>query len=141
MGDRAKLEPVKVVIRYADGRLIKGYTNGSFPKKDTFHLRPVGSTGRDGEVEISVRELKAIFLVKDFLGNPAYREKKHFTERQHPPGRRVEVTFMDDNELLVGSTVDYDPQRPGFFVTPADPQSNNLTVFVVTASMSKFRYL
>ncbi len=141
MGDRSKLEPVKVVIRYADGRLIKGYANRSYPDKGLFHVLQVDSARQEAEVEVSVKELKAVFFVKDLSGNPAYREKKHFTDLQHPSGRKVEVTFMDDNELLVGSTEDYDPQRTGFFVTPADPQSNNLTVFVVASSMSKFRYI
>jgi len=141
MGNRSKLEPVKVVVRYADGRLMKGYTDGFFPEKDMFHVRPADSALQEIGVEVSVKELKAVFLVKDFLGSQAYREKKHFIEPQQPPGKKVEVTFMDDNEVLVGSTMDYDPQRPGFFVTPADPQSNNLRVFVVAASMSKFRFL
>lgn len=132
---------MKVVIRYADGRLIKGYADGFFSEKDMFHVRPADSALEERGVEVLVKELKAVFLVKDFLGRPAYREKKHFIEHQQSPGRKVEVTFMDDNELLVGSTMDYDPQRPGFFVTPADPQSNNLRVFVVAASMSKFRFL
>ncbi|MCL4475041.1 MAG: hypothetical protein M1508_02270 [Nitrospirae bacterium] len=35
------MEPVKIVIRYADGRLIKGYTNDFSPKKSSFHLCPV----------------------------------------------------------------------------------------------------
>jgi hypothetical protein len=135
------LDPVKAVIRYADGRLIKGYANCSFPEKGLFRVLPVDSALLSREIEVSVKELKAVFFVKDLSGNPVYREKKHFTDLQHPSGRKVEVTFMDDDELLVGSTLDYDPQLPGFFVTPADPQSNNLAVFVVAASMSKFRYL
>ncbi len=130
-----------MVVRYADGRLMKGYTDGFFPEKDMFHVRPADSAIEERGIEVFVKELKAVFLVKDFLGSPAYREKKHFIEPRQATGRKVEVTFMDDNELLVGLTMDYDPHRAGFFVTPADPQSNNLRVFVVAASMSKFRFL
>jgi len=41
----------------------------------------------------------------------------------------------------VGYTVGYDPQRPGFVLFPADPQSNNLSAFVVFTSVQKVRDL
>jgi hypothetical protein len=78
--------------------------------------------------------------VKDFTGNRAYYERKEFTAGQQLSGRKVEVTFAD-GEVIVGSVLGYDPRRLGFFVTPADPQSNNLRVFVISTAVSKFRYL
>jgi hypothetical protein len=91
-------------------------------------------------VEVLVKELKAIFFVKDFTGKAEYDENKSFPEGQRPTGRRVEVTFFD-SEVLVGSTLGYDPSRPGFFVTPIDPQSNNMRVFVISGAVINFRYL
>jgi hypothetical protein len=134
------MEPVKVIMRYADGRIIKGYTNDFFPNKPVFHARPIDSNPADKGVEVSIKELKAVFFVKDFTGNSEYNEEKSFPEGQHPTGRKVEVTFSD-GEVLVGSTLGYDPSRPGFFVTPSDPQSNNLRVFVISAAVSNFRYI
>jgi hypothetical protein len=132
------MEPVKIVIRYFDGRLFKGYTNDFFPNKPVFHVRPVESEFSDKGIEVSVMELKAVFFVKDFTGNPEHRELKQFTGQI--PGRKVEVTFAD-SEVIVGTTLGYDPARPGFFVTPADPASNNLRVFIISTSVKKFRYL
>ena len=134
------MELIKIVIRYADGRLIKGYTNDFFPNKPVFRVRPADAEIRDRGVEVSVMELKAVFFVKDFVGNSAYNEKQHFAEGQRSTGRRVEVTFVD-GEVLVGSTLGYDPNRLGFFVIPADQGSNNSRIFVVSANVSKFRYL
>jgi hypothetical protein len=134
------MEPVKIVVRYADGRLIKGYTNDFFPNKPLFHIRPIESDSANKGVEVFVKDLKAAFFVKDFIGNPAHNEKKDFTAGQQPAGRKVEVTFTD-NEVLIGTTLGYDPNRPGFFVTSADPESNNLRVFVVSTAVKKFRYL
>ncbi len=134
------MEPVKVVIRYANGKLIKGYTNDFFPNKPMFHVRPIESRPTDKGVEVYLGELKAVFFVKDFMGNPKYNEKKHLTEGQQTSGKQVEVKFTD-NEVLVGTTLGYDPSRPGFFITPIDPQSNNLRVFVVSAALSNFRFL
>jgi hypothetical protein len=134
------MEPVKVVVRHADGRIAKGYTNDFFPNKPVFHFRSVESQPTDKGVEVYLKDLKAVFFVKDFTGKQAYNEKKDFTEGQQLSGRKVEVTFKD-GEVLVGSTLGYDPNRLGFFVIPADTQSNNLRAFVVSTAMSKFRFL
>lgn len=132
---------MKIVIQYADGRLVKGYADDSDFNRALFRIRPLDPAGNGKRVEISREELKAVFFVKDFCGNPGYREKRHFTDRQQPSGRKVEVTFLDDDEVLVGSTLDYDPRSSGFFITPADPKSNNVKVFVVSSAVSRFRYL
>ena len=134
------MEPIKIVMRYVDGRIIKGFTSDFSPTKNLFHVQPVEAKATDKSIEISVRELKAVFFVKDFSGDPSYSEDKKFSGAQVPSGRKVEVTFLD-NEILVGATLSYDPGRPGFFITPADPQSNNLRVFVVSSATRKVRYL
>jgi hypothetical protein len=134
------MEPVKVIMRYANGKLIKGYTNDFFPDKPLFHVRSIESQPTDKGEEVSIKELKAVFFVKDFVGNAAYNEIKYFAEGQQHSGRKVEVTFTD-GEVLVGSTLGYDPSRPGFFVTPMDPKSNNLRVFVIAAAVRNFRFL
>jgi hypothetical protein len=127
-------------MRYLDGHLIKGYTNDFFPNKPVFHVRSIDSDPADKGMEVNIKELKAVFFVKDFTGNPAYDEEKSFPDGQRPPGRKVEVTFFD-GEVLVGTTLGYDPSRPGFFFTPVDPKSNNLRVFAISGAVSKFRYL
>jgi len=42
---------------------------------------------------------------------------------------------------LIGSTVGYEPRRPGFFFIPADPRSNNLKVFAVSRAVMKVQFL
>ncbi len=133
-------EPVKVIMRYANGKLTKGYTNDFFPNKTLFHVRSIECGPTDKGEEVHVKELKAVFFVKDFVGNSAYNEIKQFAEGQQYSGRKVEVTFAD-GEVLVGSTMSYDPNRLGFFVTPVDPKSNNLRVFVISAGVKHSRFL
>ena len=87
-----------------------------------------------------MKDLKAVFFVRDFVGDSLYDERKYFVEGEHPPGRKVQVTFPD-GEMLVGSTVGYDRQRQGFFVIPADPQSNNRSIFVLSAAATSVRFL
>lgn len=134
------LEHGKIVARYVDGRTLKGFTYDFYPNKPRFHLMPAvgGPLGKASEVRI--KDLKAVFFVRDFGGNPHYQERKEFLEGERPPGRKVEVTFLD-GEVLVGSTVGYEPRRPGFFLIPADRKSNNLKVFVVSAAVANVRFL
>ncbi|OPY90427.1 MAG: hypothetical protein A4E73_02510 [Syntrophaceae bacterium PtaU1.Bin231] len=132
------MDPVKVVVRYADGKVVKGYTQDFFPNKDRFYLHPrERSTGQD-TLLVLIKDLKAIFFVKDFGGDPAYDERRQFSEGDKPQGRKMEVLFKD-GERLVGSTLGYEPSRPGFFISPADGKSNNMRVFVVQAFVDKVR--
>ena len=129
----------KVVARYADTRVAKGFTEDFHPDKPRFSLRPPTAAAEAKPVE--VRDLKAVFFVRDFAGDPRYQERKRFDDSERPPGRKAEVTFYD-GEILVGSTTTgYVPDRTGFFLTPADPRSNNLRVFAVTDAIRAFRYL
>ena len=133
------MEPLKVVARYIDGKTIKGLSQDFFPNKDRFHVYPADKPS-GGTVEILLKELKAVFFVRDFVGNFEYNERKEYVEGDKPSGRKIEVTFKD-GEVLVGTTLGYDPSRPGFFLFPADPKSNNVRVFVVTTAVKKVRYL
>jgi hypothetical protein len=133
------MEPVKVVARYLTGKRVKGFSQDFFPNKDRFHVYPAAKPSGEA-FEVLVKELKAIFFVQDFAGNPLYNERKKYMEGEKPSGRKVEVTFMD-GEVLVGTTLGYDPSRPGFFLFPADPKSNNIRVFAISTAVKKVRYL
>ena len=132
------MEPVKVVVRYSDGRVIKGVTKDFFPNKNRFHLSLADKPSREA-VEVFVNDLKAVFIVRDFIGDPSYEERKKSPEIEKPSGRKVEVTFVD-GEVLVGSTLGYDSKQQGFFVFPADPRSNNIRVYAVSSAVKKVRY-
>jgi hypothetical protein len=136
---RVAMEPIKVVVRYVDGRLVKGTTQDFFPNKDCFHLRP-DTTNPEEATEILIRDLKAVFFVKDFTGNQEYEERKEYSNGDTAQGRKVEVLFVD-GEKLVGSTLGYDPNRLGFFLFPVDPESNNIRVFAVTAAVKSVQYI
>ena len=133
------MERVKVVVRYAAGDLIKGFTQDFFPNKESFHVFPADQSPVKS-IEVSVRDLKAIFVVRDFMGNSRYSEQKKFMEGDKISGKRVEIAFTD-GEVMVGSTLGYDRNRPGFFIFPADPKSNNIRVFAVSSAIREVRQL
>jgi len=134
------MESVKIVVRFADRRILKGYSQDFFPNKPAFHLVKNLAKGSATHKEISVSDLKAIFFVKTFAGNPDYKERKRFLEGDIAQGRKAEVVFLD-GEILQGSVLGYDPKGPGFFLFPSDPKSNNHRVFVVNGAVKSFRYL
>ncbi len=130
----------RVVARFADGRVLKGMTADFFPAKDTFHLIVAGAPPETAPVEVHMHDLKALFFVKDLMGNPDYNERKEFDAAHPPVGRVIRVVFRD-GEVLVGTTTGYQPGRPGFFLVPADPDSNNERCYVVSASAEDIRFL
>ena len=129
----------KIVIRYLSGRILKGFTSDFFPNKDVFHIISDDEPGSKAK-EVRVAELKAIFFVKDPAGNPKHEELKAFDPATPIVGRKIRVLFKD-GEVLLGTTQGYQPNRPGFFVTPADPKSNNERCFVVSAATREVSFL
>ncbi len=118
----------KIVSHFLDGRILKGVTCNFGPERPSFHME-LESTGE--QVEVQVSELKSVFFVKDLNGNKDYQEKKDVERRGY--GRRLEVQYVD-GETIVGYTQGYSSNRPGFFISPADPESNNDRIFVVRSS-------
>lgn len=130
----------KVVARFTDGRLVKGYTHDFTPAKDRFHVDVVGSAPGEKAVEIGREDLKALFFVKDFDGDPNRVDVNAFDASRPVVGRRIRVVFQD-GEVLVGTTMGYQPGRPGFFLEPADTQSNIRRCFVVASATREIRFL
>lgn len=123
----------KVVARFADGPVVKGMTADFFANKDVFHVSVTGSPPDAEPVEIRMKDLKALFFVKDHAGNPEHVEANQFDPSRPPAGRKIKVIFRD-GEVLVGTTTGYQAGRPGFFIAPADEDSNIERCYVVTAA-------
>jgi len=88
-------------------------------------------------VRVPFAELKAAFVVRDFAGQPALRERRHFTLGDaHDPcaGKKIRVQF-DDGEILIGTSLNFDPEGQGFFLLPVDQRSNNQRIYVVNSAV------
>lgn len=127
----------QVVARFADGQLLKGETGDFYPAKDTFHIV---TREQPRPVEVKTAQLKALFFVKDLQGNPNHLEKGAFDPNLPAPGRKIMVTFQD-GEHLVGTTQAYQPGRAGFFMIPADHDSNIERCYVVAAATRSVAFL
>lgn len=125
----------KVVAHFADGTILKGTTGNFLQKKPEFHLRLADS----GEVvSVPLAELKGLFFVFTLDGDPENRARGD-AERVGL-GRKIEVTFKD-GEIMVGYTMAYVPGKPVFWITPADPNSNNDRVFVISTATDSVKFI
>jgi hypothetical protein len=125
----------KVVARFRDGRLVRGYTADFHPSKPQLHLSKEPHSS--DTLFLQLAQLKALFFVRDFAGDQTRVDRQEFGAA--PQGRKVAVTF-NDGEILIGSTLGYRGEGNGFFVHPADPRSNNLRVFVAPGSTQQVRF-
>ena len=122
----------RIVARFQDGRVLKGFTSDFLPAKDHFHLFADDHAGTKS-TDVHVPELKALFFVKTFEGDPQHHKSNEAPAGAALVGRCIRVVFKDE-EVLVGTTQGYDRSRPGFFLVPLDPASNNERCFVVAAA-------
>jgi len=130
----------KVVVRYADGRMMKGMTADFFPNKDMFHVSLATAPADAEPMEVSTKELKALFFVRDLEGDSEHAERNTFDESRPPAGRKIRVMF-EDGEVLLGTTTGYQPGRPGFFLIPADEESNIERAYIITAATQDVSFL
>jgi hypothetical protein len=124
----------KVVLQFKDKTIKKGSTGDFLPNKKNFHLELPDSE----IVEITMEDLKAVFFVKDHLGNSGYKEQ--YIESIPGGGRKIKVQFSD-GETLIGYSQGYAPNRPGFFLTPADTKGNNERIFILKSATENVEFI
>ena len=77
------MEPTKVVVRYSNGTIARGFVQNFSPNRDFFYLSPADKpTGQP--LQVSLRRLKAVFVVRDFRGNPQFQERNFYMEGENP---------------------------------------------------------
>lgn len=127
---------IPIVVRYRDGHMIKCFTKDFYPTKDRFHI-----TSESGITHIiKLNELKAIFFVKDFQGDRYHIDSRKFNPKSEILGRKIGIKFKD-GEMIIGSSFNYNEKNKGFFLTPADSESNNKKIFIISDSVEKIIFL
>jgi hypothetical protein len=129
----------RVVARFKDGRLLKGLARDPEPGSDLLRLRLPGEPGLP--VEIRLEDLKGVFFVKSWEGNPAYVESDEgFAEgelRSNGAHRMQRaVAGFQDGERLKGYSHNFAPDLPTMCFFPHDPFGNNYKVLIVCSALS-----
>jgi hypothetical protein len=125
----------KVAAHFVDGRILKGLALDFRPSQPTFLLRLRDAADPVGAISIRLADLKALFFVKEFEGDPNYQASTG-TDRTSLLERQVRVRFRD-GEVLRGTSPSRDLSGVGFFLIPMDPRSNNRRIYVVTANLAE----
>ncbi len=125
----------RIVLHYRDGRIAKGRTGDFFPDKQWFHVidKETGKTTR-----VDITKLKGIFFVKDYDGDPDYKE--HYNGERTGFGKKVKVCFKD-GEAITGYTAGFSPTKPGFFLFPSDSKSNTEKIFVINVATDEITFV
>jgi hypothetical protein len=125
----------KIVIHMKDGRIHKGITQDFQPDRKTFHFLP--AEGGGVPMRLDFESMKAVFWVKDYIGNRHFVARREFGER-HAARKPAVVTFQDGEEMwgTVGEVTD---DLPGFFFFPGDKEDNNIRVYVIRSATKELR--
>jgi hypothetical protein len=112
-------------------------THDFAPAQESFHVLP--AEGGGVPVRVQMAEMKAMFWVKDYVGNRDFVARRDFDPSRPPKGKPAILTFKD-GETIWGTVVDDQASYPGFFFVPADEADNNIKIFVVRDSVKELRW-
>jgi len=135
----------KVVVKFKDGKILKGWTEDISPNKETFHLYKAEEFRKKGEkdiIEIKLSSLKVVFFVKNHKGNKDYQKVRTFEgQPKITPSQRKIIVTCKDGEKIYGTTLGYNLNRKGFFIYPIDPKDNNERIFIIQESVKSVELL
>jgi hypothetical protein len=125
----------KIVVHMKDGTIHKGLTQDFDPQKKDFYLLP--AEGGGVPIRIDLEEMKALFYVRDYVGNSDFVARKDF-ETALREGKKVVLTFTDGEEMW-GTVSELPEHSAGFYFYPADGEDNNIRIFVIRSSLKDMR--
>lgn len=119
--------------------VVRGYVNPqTFLKPDGVEVLTVSGQ----VILLPYKEVKGVYFVRAFEGNPDHLERKVFTSRPKLDGLWLRMKFKD-NEVLDGIL----PNNlllvtdKGFTVVPPDPYANSQRIYVPKSSLAELRVL
>jgi hypothetical protein len=132
----------KAVVKYQNGEIIKGWVEDFRPDRDSFILFPLIEYSEEERMEIDFNSLKAVFFVKNFIGNKDYKKVRTFNvDLKITPSQRKLIVNFKDGEHLYGTSHNYGRYKVGFFVYPIDPKNNNERIFAVNEAIESVRLM
>jgi len=132
----------KAVVKYQNGEIIKGWIEDFQPDQESFVLFLLIEYNEEERMEINFESLKAVFFVKNFIGDKNYKKVRTFNVdlKIIPSQRKLIVNFLD-GEHLYGTSHSYGRYKVGFFVYPIDPKDNSERIFVVHKAIESVRLM
>ncbi len=128
----------KVIVRTRDGKVYRGFSGHGYIDSSS-----VTVIGRDGEnTKYAHRDLKAVFFVKNFKGDPTYKTLKFLNKS---PGKKwvwMRVRFSD-GEIFEGRAKNDSSlfDGPGLWLWPSDEDDNNEALFAIRKTIERIEIL
>ena len=132
----------KAVVKYQNGEVIKGWVEELRPDRESFILFPLIEYSEEERMEIDFNSLKAVFFVKDFIGDKDHKKVRTFNvDLKITPSQRKLIVNFKDGEHLYGTSHSYGRYKVGFFVYPVDPKDNSERIFVINSAVESVRLM
>ena len=126
----------KAVVKYQNGEIIKGWVEDFRLDRESFILFPLIEYSEEERMEINFDSLKAVFFVKDFIGDKNYKKVRTFNvDFNITPSQRKLIVHFKDGEHLYGTSHNYGRYKVGFFMYPVDLKDNSERIFVVHSAV------
>jgi len=123
-------------------RLQKAGLRTSNPTEILLYYSPLLNTAKKKELKLYFLLLKAVFSVKDFIGNKDYKKVRTFNvDLKITPSQRKLIVNFKDGEHLYGTSHSYGRYKVGFFVYPIDPKDNSERIFVIHKAIESVRLM
>jgi small nuclear ribonucleoprotein (snRNP)-like protein len=137
-----KMLKKKAVVKYQNGEIIKGWIEDFRPERESFILFPLIEYSEEERLEINFESLKAVFFVKDFIGDKNYKKVRTFNvDINITPSQRKLIVNFKNGEHLYGTSHSYGRYKIGFFAYPIDPKDNSERIFVVRSAVENVRLM
>jgi hypothetical protein len=139
-------EQSKIVINLPEG-LIKGHLTADSQRllnatPANLQSVTVNLLGSGEEREVSLREAKGIFFVKEFDGNVDHSDLRFHDGNAPAAFLWVRLTFLD-GEVIEGMIQNAAAfiVSDGIWVTPTDPTGNNVLIYASKSHLQNFEVL
>jgi hypothetical protein len=123
----------KVVIHLLDGEIIKGTAQSPSLSDEIITVHTIDNEFK----KIKADKVKAVYFVKDWEGNPDYREKTSVPREKENYGNIIRLEFKDGE--ILEARIQYLPHTKGFYITPPDINSNNKRIYVRRSALKEIK--
>ncbi|UCD57090.1 MAG: VWA domain-containing protein [Candidatus Hydrogenedentota bacterium] len=129
----------QIVVKYLDGRVLKGTPTSWDIESDEFSLLPRDALPRSNEeILVAFADLKAVYFVRDF--------DRQIGKKRVPPASRIRGAHMrlafHDGEEMEGYTLEnYEPSSTRFYFLPSDQLGNTISLVVERQHLRKAEML
>ncbi len=124
-----------MVVHYRDGRTLTGWGGNFFPTEGEIYVKDM----LENVVRVDLSQVKVVCFVRKL--DPDRRETHRPAAPllyQAVPGNHIDIVFRDGERMEAVGSLTKLPSH-GFFVTPLNPNSNNLQVYVNPAEVRSLR--